>query len=220
MSVEPSAVRILLADDHLVVRRGLRFVLESEPGFEVVCEASDGLEAVTEAMRYNVDLAVLDITMPGMGGLQAAREICQRRPATRILMLSVHDDAQYVAHAQKAGAHGYVLKAVADNDLISACHRVVQATAPSFVEPLPRRPSAHRQAWRGDATPESVTLTPREAEILALVAEGHSAKRIADMLVISHRTVDRHRENLCGKLGLHNRAELTRYAIRIGLVEP
>jgi DNA-binding NarL/FixJ family response regulator len=198
----------------------LRFVLESEPGFEVVCEASDGLEAVTEAVKHDVDLAVLDITMPGMGGLQAAREICQRRPATRILMLSVHDDAQYIAHAQKAGAHGYVLKAVADNELISACHRVVQASLPSFIQPVPRQTTARKHGWHSDAALESVTLTPREAEILALVAEGHSAKDIADMLVISSRTVDRHRENLCAKLGLHNRAELTRYAIRIGLVEP
>jgi DNA-binding NarL/FixJ family response regulator len=211
-------VRILLADDHLVVRRGLRLVLESEPSFEVVSEASDGLEAVAEAVATEPDLAVLDITMPKMGGLQAAREISQRRPETRILMLSVHDDEQYVEHARQAGANGYVLKAVADHDLISACHRAVEAGAPAFVQP-PSQRSAFVNTLPGTGRP-GVRLTPREAEILALFAEGHSAKQIAEMLVISPRTVDRHRENLFGKLDIHNRAELTRYAIRIGLVQP
>ena len=213
-------VRILLADDHLVVRRGLRLVLESEPGFEVVCEASDGIEAVAQAMSHTTDLAVLDITMPGMGGLQAAREIAQRRPATRILMLSVHDDSQYVAHARQAGAHGYVLKAMADTDLIDACRRVMRGATPPFIEPPADRRTALKGAWNDEAARGDVPLTPREAQILALVAEGHSTRQIADMLVISHRTVDRHRENLMAKLDLHNRAELTRYAIRIGLVEP
>ena len=162
---------------------------------------------------------MLDITMPRMGGLQAAREISQRRPAIRILMLSVHDDEQYVEHARQAGAHGYVLKSSADHDLISVCHRVVEAGAPAFVQP-PAQRSGFVGTLSGDGVRRDVQLTPREAEILALIAEGHSAKQIAEMLVISPRTVDRHRENLFGKLDIHNRAELTRYAIRIGLVQP
>jgi DNA-binding NarL/FixJ family response regulator len=183
-----------------------------------VSEAGDGLEAVAQAVATEPDLAVLDITMPKMGGLQAAREISQRRPGTRILMLSVHDDEQYVEHARQAGANGYVLKAVADHDLISACHRVIDADASTFVQP-PSQRSAFVNTLAGDGR-RDVQLTPREAEILALFAEGHSAKQIAEMLVISPRTVDRHRENLFGKLDIHNRAELTRYAIRIGLVQP
>jgi DNA-binding NarL/FixJ family response regulator len=214
-----SSVRILLADDHLVVRRGLRLVLESEPGFEVVCEAGDGIEAVEQAVANDIDLAVLDITMPRMGGLQAAREIAQRRPRTRILMLSVHDDQQYIEHTRQACAHGYVLKAMADHDLIRACRQVVAAEPSAFVQP-PSQPALIQRTPAGRAGPGNAALTPREAEILALIAEGHTAKQIAQMLVISPRTVDRHRENLLGKLDLRNSTELTRYAIRIGLVQP
>jgi DNA-binding NarL/FixJ family response regulator len=211
-------VRILLADDHLVVRRGLRLVLESEPGFVVVGEAGDGVEAVEQALAGELDLAVLDITMPRMGGLQAAREIAQRRPDVRILMLSVHDDQQYVDHADQAGAHGYVLKAVADHELIGACRRVLQAGPGEFVQPPSQPAMVRRTLAQGGAA--EVGLTPREAEILALIAEGHTARQIAELLVISPRTVDRHRENLLGKLGMRNSTELTRYAIRIGLVQP
>jgi DNA-binding NarL/FixJ family response regulator len=207
-------IRILLADDHAVVRRGLRMVLESEPDLHVVCEAGNGSEAVREALENEIDLAVLDITMPEMGGLEAAREISLRRPQVRIVMLSVHDEDQYIAQAMRAGAHGYVRKSAADHDLLRACRAVTQQRG--FFEPPGHR--GQRAARELDAT--SRLLTPREAEILALVAHGHSAREIAKLLVISHRTVERHRENLMRKLGAHTTAELTRHAVRLGLIEP
>ena len=210
-------IRILLADDHAVVRRGLRLVLESEPDLQVVSEAADGAEAVRQAVAHDVDLAVLDVTMPRMGGLQAAQEIARLRPNVKLLMLSVHDDDQYLQHARRAGAHGYVPKSVADHDLIDACRQAVDGA--DFIQPARRR----RAVPAGPAPvagPAATSLTPREAEILALIAEGNTAREIAEMLVISHRTVERHRENLLAKLGLRNSTELTRYAIRIGLVTP
>ena len=210
-------IRILLADDHAVVRRGLRLVLESEPDMQVVSEASDGAEAVRQAVVNDVDLAVLDVTMPRMGGLQAAQEISRLRPGTKLLMLSVHDDDQYLQHARRAGAHGYVTKSVADHDLIDACRQAVSGA--EFIQPARRR-RAMPTGPAPDAGPAATSLTPREAEILALIAEGNTAREIAEMLVISHRTVERHRENLLAKLELRNSTELTRYAIRIGLVMP
>lgn len=208
-------INVLLADDHAVVRRGLKLVLETDPHISVICEASDGVEAVREALANDIDLAVLDITMPRMGGLEAAREICHRRSAVRVLMLSVHDDEQYVAHARRAGAHGYVRKSAADHDLIDACWRVIGDT--TFIEPDSRMSAFPARA---QAATKELRLTPRECEILALIAQGNSAKHIADMLVISHRTVERHRENLMTKLNVHTSTELTRHAIRLRLVEP
>jgi len=209
-------VRILLADDHVVVRRGLRLVLESEPDLEVVCEASDGIEAVERALREDLDLAVLDVSMPRMGGLQAAQELARRRPGLRLLMLSMHHNEQYFLEALRAGASGYVLKSVADQDLIRACRSVMRGEP--FMYPDAER-LVLQHALDGDAAPHE-RLTARESEILALIAEGHTTKEIATLLVISPRTVDRHRDSLLAKLNLRNRAELTRYAIRAGLIEP
>ena len=210
-------IRILLADDHAVVRRGLRLVLESEPDMEVVCEASDGLEAVEFAIRDAADLAVLDVTMPRMNGLQAAHELSRRVPSLRLLMLSMHHNEQYFLEALRAGAGGYVLKSVADRDLIRAC-RAVMRGEPFIYPDSERRILGSMQEFAGDAG--LARLTPRESEILALVAEGHTTREIAEMLVISPRTVDRHRDNLLDKLHLRNRIELARYAIRTGLIEP
>jgi DNA-binding NarL/FixJ family response regulator len=207
-------IRILLADDHLVVRRGLRLVLESEPDLRVVHEAADGVEAVEMALEGDVDLAILDVSMPRMGGLQAAQELARRRPEVRMLMLSMHRSEQYFFEALRAGAAGYVLKSVADQDLIGACRAVMRGEA--FIYPESER-QLIRRVLDGD---QETSLSDRESEILALVAEGHTTQAIADMLVISPRTVDRHRENLLAKLNLKNRVELTRYAIRIGLIEP
>jgi DNA-binding NarL/FixJ family response regulator len=209
----PPGIRLLLADDHAVVRRGLRLVLESEGDMRVVCEAGDGAEAIQAALDNDLDLAVLDITMPVVGGLEVAREIALRRPRMRIVMLSVHDDDQYVAQAMRAGAHGYVRKSAADHDLLEACRRVVHSQ--EFVEPR----TAPGPKMPPTLTGDDQRLTAREAQVLALVAQGHSAKQIANLLVISPRTVERHRENLMHKLDVHTTAELTRQAIRLGLVE-
>jgi DNA-binding NarL/FixJ family response regulator len=208
-------VRILLADDHEVVRRGLRLVLESEPDLRVVSEAGDGVEAVRRAVRDEVDLAVLDISMPGMTGIQAAHELARLRPRLRILILSMHDNEQYFLEALRAGASGYVLKSVADHDLIRACRSAMRGEA--FVYPDTERALLARALDDGAGESE---LTPRESQILALIADGHTSRAIAEMLVISPRTVERHRENLRHKLGLRNRVDLTRYAIRAGLIQP
>ncbi|NLU70736.1 response regulator transcription factor [Streptomyces sp. HNM0574] len=213
-------IRILLADDHTLVRRGVRLILESEPGLTVVAEAGDGAEAVAAARAHEIDLAVLDITMPRMTGLQAARELTALSPGTRVLVLTMHDNEQYFFQALKAGACGYVLKSVADRDLVAACRAAMRDEPfvyPGAVTSLVR--TYLDRVRRGEEAPDRI-LTPREEEVLKLVAEGHSSREIAEALVISVKTVQRHRENLLGKLGLHDRLGLTRYAIRAGLVEP
>lgn len=211
---------ILLADDHTVVRRGLKLVLDAEPDLEVVAEAGDGAEAVERALADDVELAILDITMPRMTGLQATRELSRRRPELRILVLSMHDNEQYLFEALRAGAAGYVLKSVADRDLVKACRAAVRGEPflyPGAVRALIR--DYLKRASDGEALPDD-PLTPREAEVVKLIAESHSTKQIAELLVISQKTVERHRANILEKLGMRDRVELTRYAIRRGLVEP
>ncbi len=208
-------IRILLADDHAVVRRGLRLVLESEPDMHVVAEVGDGTEAVRRAVSDDVDLAVLDVSMPGMNGIQAVQELARLRPRLRTLILSMHSNEQYVLEAQRAGASGYVLKSVADHDLIRACRSAVRGE--SFVHPDTE--CATRRPAEGGDEPD-VALTERESQILSLIADGHTSREIAEMLVISPRTVERHRENLRHKIGSRNQVDLTRYAIRAGLIAP
>jgi DNA-binding NarL/FixJ family response regulator len=213
-------VRILLADDHALVRRGVRMILDNEPDLEVVGEAGDGAEAISTARREQPDLAILDIAMPRLTGLQAARELSRLLPDLRILMLTMYDNEQYFFEALKAGASGYVLKSVADRDLVEACRSAMRGEPflyPGAVNSLIR--NYLDRAREGGGFPAKA-ITDREEEILKLVAEGHSSKEIADMLVISVKTVERHRANLLQKLGLKDRLELTRYAIRAGLVEP
>ncbi len=213
-------VRILLADDHALVRRGVRLILDADPGLEVVAEASDGAEAVELVRSTEVDLAVLDIAMPRMTGLQAAREIARRRPKVRMLMLSMYDHEQYFFEALKAGASGYVLKSAADEDLVGACHAAMRGEPflyAGVMSTLVR--DVQDRIRRGDRVPETA-LTPREDEVVKLIAEGHSTKEIAATLHISAKTVERHRANVLAKLGMRDRTELTRYAIRAGLVEP
>jgi len=215
---EPTGtIRVLLADDHAVVRRGLRLVLESAPDLTVVAEVGDGVEAVARAGKGDVDLAILDISMPRMGGLEAARVLREAQPDMRILMLSMHDNEQYFLEALRLGAGGYVLKSQADNDLIRACRSTMRGE--SFVYPQTEHLLLSHAVSAEDAADVS-RLTRREAQILRLIAEGHTAREIAEQLVISPRTVERHRENLLDKLELRNRVELTRYAIRVGLIEP
>jgi DNA-binding NarL/FixJ family response regulator len=218
--VTPLKARIMLADDHAVVRHGLRLVLDAQPDLDVVAEAGDGIEAVQTALTADVDLAILDVTMPRMTGLHAARELHRRRPDVRILILSMHENERYLYEALKAGACGYVVKAVADRDLVAACRAAMRGER--FLYPGAMTPLIEEFLRRAhqDLPIREDPLTPREQEVIKLVAEGYSSREIADTLVISEKTVERHRENLLGKLGMRGRVDLTRYAIRHGLVEP
>jgi DNA-binding NarL/FixJ family response regulator len=217
----PLKTRVLLADDHAVVRVGLGQILRSQPDFEVVAEVADGREAVdVTRSRDDIHLAVLDIAMPRLTGLQAAREIAGVRPAMRMIMLSVHDSEQYFFEALRVGASGYVLKTAADRDLVEACRAAMRGEP--FLFPRAERALVRdylERARRGETVRED-PLTLRESEILKLIAEGYTGKQIAEELVISQKTVDRHRSNMLDKLGLRDRVDLTRYAIRRGLIEP
>jgi len=218
--VIPLKTRILLADDHTLVRNGLRMILDTEPDLEVVAAAGDGIEALRLALSQPVDLAVLDVAMPKMTGLQTARELQARRPAIRVLMLSMHDNEQYFFEALKAGASGYVLKSGANRDLVDACRAAMRGEPflyPAAVTALIR--DYLDRARSGEATPED-PLTPRERDVIKLIAEGNTSEEIAEALTIAKKTVDRHRANILDKLGMRNRVDLTRYAIRRGLVEP
>jgi DNA-binding NarL/FixJ family response regulator len=216
----PLKTRILLADDHAVVRHGLKLVLDAEPDLEVVVEAGDGAEAVARAIGDEVDLAILDVTMPRLTGIQAAGQLSQRKPELRTLILSMHDNERYFFEALRAGASGYVLKSVADRDLVEACRATMRGEPflyPGAVKALIREHL--ERAKEGTATLDH-PLSPRESEITKLVAEGLTTREIAETLVISEKTVERHRANILEKLGMRDRVELTRYAIRSGLVEP
>ncbi|MFD4182290.1 response regulator [Rhodococcus sp. NPDC058514] len=212
--------RILLADDHAMVRSGLRMILDAEPDLQVVAEAANGYEAIRALDHTPADLAILDIAMPRMTGLQAAREINRNHPHIRILILSMYDNEQYFFEALKVGASGYVLKSVADRDLLEACRATLRGEPflyPGAITAL-IRDYLHR-ARLGESLPTTI-LTPREEEVLKLIAEGDTTREIATTLNISSKTVDRHRANLLQKLGLRDRLALTRYAIRAGLIEP
>ncbi len=216
----PLKTRILLADDHAMVRRGLRMVLDAEPDLEVVAEADDGAEALERVMQGDVDLAILDVTMPRMTGLQAARELSRRGSTAKVLVLSMHDNEQYLYEALRAGASGYVLKSAAHKDLVEACRAAMRGEPflyPGAITALIKDFLAH--AHSGDPAREN-PLTPREEEVTKLIAEGNTTKEIAKILVLSDKTVERHRANILEKLGLRDRVDLTRYAIRRGLIEP
>ena len=216
----PLKTRVLLADDHAVVRSGLRTVLESEPDIEVVAEAEDGSEAVEKALSNDVDLAILDVSMPRLTGLQATVELLRRRPGVRVLILSVHDSEQYFFEALKAGASGYVLKTAANRDLVEACRASMRGEPFLYPRALTALIRDYLdRARRGEAVPED-PLTPRELQVVKLIAEGYTSDEIAADLVISRKTVDHHRARILDKLGMRNGAELTRYAIRRGLVQP
>jgi DNA-binding NarL/FixJ family response regulator len=195
-------------------------VLDAEPDLRVVAEAGDGIEALERARESELDLAILDVSMPRMTGLQAAAELASLRPELHVLMLSMHDNEQYLFEALKAGASGYVLKSAADRDLVEACRAALRGEPflyPSAVAALIR--DFLDRAREGEATPVD-PLTPRELQVVKLIAEAYTSAQIAEALRISVKTVERHRENLLGKLGMRDRVELTRYAIRRGLVEP
>ncbi|MFB7174852.1 response regulator [Streptomyces sp. NPDC056254] len=213
--------RILLADDHALVRSGVRLILDAEADLTVVAEADDGADAVLRAREDpDLDLAILDIAMPRQTGLQAARELSRLCPDLRILMLTMYDNEQYFFEALRAGASGYVPKSVADRDLVEACRAALRDEP--FIYPGAETTliRTYLDRARTGANLPARPITEREEEILKLVAEGHTSKEIGDLLVISAKTVERHRANLLQKLGLRDRLELTRYAIRVGLIEP
>ena len=215
----PLVTRILIADDHAIVRSGLKKVLDAKPDLEVVAEAEDGAEAVEKALAEDVHLAILDVSMPRMTGIQAAAELHKRKPELRLLMLSMHDSEQFLFEALKAGASGYVLKSGADNDIVDACRAAMRGD--SFLYPSAITKLVRDYVERGGRGEEQFdVLTPRELEVLKLIAEAHTSKEIAQLLFISVKTVERHRQNIHDKLGMRDRVELTRYAIRRGLIQP
>jgi DNA-binding NarL/FixJ family response regulator len=217
----PLVTKVLVADDHPIVRRGVRELLDSEPDFRVVADAADGAEAVRLALDDDVDLAILDVAMPRLTGLQAAQELAERRPALRLLVLSMHENEQFVFEALRAGASGYVLKTGADRDLVAACRAAIRGEAFLYhgaVIALVR--DYLDRMRRGEAGGREELLTARELEVVKLVAEGHTSEEIAELLLISRRTVDRHRANILEKLELRDRVDVTRYAVRRGLIAP
>ncbi len=210
-------LHILVADDHGIVRSGLKMLIERQDGMRVVAEAEDGVAAVEAAQRERPDVAVLDVAMLRMTGIQAAREIKAHCPDTSVVLLSMHDEERYLFDGLKAGASGYVLKAEADEALVEAARAVGRGEA--FLTNAAER-SLIRE-WMSDSAkgPEE-PLSPREQEVLKLIAEAHTNREIAAVLMLSEKTVESHRANLLRKLGMRDRVELVRYAIRRGLTEP
>ena len=207
---------ILIADDHGVVRGGLRLLLDRQPGMEVVAEAADGVDALERALAERPDVAILDVSMPRLTGLQVTREIKAHAPEVSVLMLSMHDDERYVFEALKAGASGYVLKREADQDLVDAVRSVTRG------EPFLTNAATETlvREWMADeATGPREPLSQREQEVLKLIAEAHTNRAIGEILHLSEKTVESHRGNILRKLGMRDRVELVRYAIRRGLVE-
>jgi DNA-binding NarL/FixJ family response regulator len=209
-------MKILIADDHGIVRSGLRALLEAQDDMEVVAEAADGVEARDVAIREHPDLAILDVKMPRLTGLQATHEIREQAPDVAVLILSMHDDERYLFEALKAGASGYVLKRQADTELIDAI-RAVERGEP-FLTPDAQRALIKDVLARDEG--RSTELTKREEEVVKLVAEAHTNREIAELLHLSEKTVENHRARAMKKLGMRDRVELVRYAIRRGLIEP
>jgi DNA-binding NarL/FixJ family response regulator len=208
-------MRILIADDHGIVRSGLKLLLDRQSDMEVVAEAEDGVDALDKAVSEKPDVAILDVAMPLMTGLQATYEIKKQTPETQVLILSMHDDERYLFEALRAGAAGYVLKRAADQDLLDAVRAA--ARGEPFLTPAAQQTLIRDFLERGEQPSE---LTPREQEIVKLIAEAHTNKEIAEILHLSEKTVENHRGNAMRKLGMRDRVELVRYAIRRGLIEP
>jgi DNA-binding NarL/FixJ family response regulator len=209
-------IRVLIADDHGIVRGGVRLLLDRQPDMKVVAEACDGIEAVELALRERPDLCVLDVAMPRMTGIQATHEIRTQIPDMSVLLLSMHDDERYLFEALQAGAAGYVLKQEADLALVNAVHAVMRGEP--FMTNAAEQ-SLVREWMADDSTGPEEPLTPREREVLKLIAEAHTNRAIGEVLHLSEKTVESHRANLLRKLGMRDRVELVRYAIRRGLIE-
>ena len=210
-------LHILIADDHGIVRAGLRMLLDRQEGMNVVAEAEDGVDAVEKALANKPDIAVLDVAMPRMTGLQAARHIHEQAPDVNVLLLSMHDDERYLLEALKAGASGYVLKRAADTDLVDAIRAI--ARGGQFISPHAEGTLIKRMLDDPVSDPTE-KLTPREREVVKLIAEAYTNKEIAAILNLAEKTVESHRANVLAKLGMRDRVELVRYAIRRGLIEP
>ena len=211
-------MRILICDDHAVVRAGIRLILEQEAGFEIVGEATNGEELIAQAGRLRPDIVVTDLSMPGLGGLEALPRVRQAAPEAKILVLTIHEDEAYFFRALEAGAAGYVLKGASAEEFLAALRLVVRGGVP-----VPHTLGQHLLAdytdrMKDSPPPSHAQLSPREREVLSLVADGRMNKEIAERLSISVRTVERYRASIMNKLGLHNRAELVAYAVRRGLL--
>jgi two-component system, NarL family, response regulator NreC len=214
-----SKVRIVLGDDHTLVRHGLRKILEEQKDWTVVAEASDGREAVRQALSLQPDVVVLDIGMPLLNGIEATRQIARRFPSINILILSMHAEEAYITQAMKAGARGYLLKDSADTELIRAV--IAVAAGKSFFSPAVARVMLDdyvRHLTEKGIVDRFESLSEREREIFQLIAEAHSNKEIADLLSVSPATVETHRAHILQKLAVHNTAELVLYAVRRGII--
>ena len=212
-------LRVVLGDDHTIVRQGIRKILEERRDWEVVAEAGDGREAVKKVLEHEPDVAVLDIGMPLLNGIEATRQIVKRAPTVRVLILSMHSDEAYITQALQAGAKGYLLKDSADTDLIRGVTDV--AAGKSFFSPAVAKVMLDdyvRHLANKGIVDRYDALSEREREIFQLVAEGHSNKAIAELLSISPATVETHRAHILQKLDLHNTAEVVLYAVRRGVI--
>ena len=213
-------IQILLADDHTILRAGLKMMLNAQPDMEVVGEAHDGHQAIAEALRVQPDIVLMDITMPDMNGIEATRHIKKVLPEVKVLVLTMHENDEYIFQALRAGASGYILKEAADTELITAI-RIIQS-GQFYLSPTAQSVMVGDYLQRvrtGEEKDSYSSLTEREREILKLVAEGYTNNQIAERLVISPKTVDTHRTHVMDKLNLHSRAELVKYAMRRGLLE-
>ena len=213
-------IRILLVDDHTILRAGLKMMLNAQPDMDVIGEAQDGRQAIQESQRLHPDIVLMDITMPDMNGIESTRQIKKALPDVKILILTMHENDEYVFQALRAGASGYILKEAADTELISALHVVQNGNF--YLSPSAQSVMVGDYLQRVNAGEEKDSysmLTEREREILKLVAEGFTNNQIAERLVISPKTVDTHRTHIMDKLNLHSRAEIVKYAMRRGLLE-
>ncbi len=216
----PLKARVLIADDHVLIREALAAVIDAQPDFQIVAHANDGAEAIAAALSDHIDLALLDISMPKVSGIDAARHIAEHRPDTRVVFLTMHETEDLLFRALQAGASGYVVKSAATGDLIEAARAALRGEVLLYPREMRALAESYTEALRAGHELPPEPLSHREREVLKLVAEGHSSDEIAAVLGISVKTVARHRANIFAKLGMSDRVELTRYAIRRGLIEP
>lgn len=216
---EEKVVRLLLVDDHPIIRSGLRMLFQAEPSLTIVGEADSGAAGIAMVEQLHPDVVIMDVAMPGMNGIEATRRIKAVSPETTVLALTMHEDEQYFFEMLNAGASGYIPKRAAPDDLVSAIKVVAKGNV--FLYASLARFLIRDMADRAEAEPQTGedVLTAREREVLTLIADGYTNREIADTLVISVKTVERHRENIMAKLDIHNRVELVRYAIKKGMID-